>query len=457
MTGEADTRGAAATGRPSLVVVRLSESFESLWQDLSRELGVPSLIIAGEKFDWNIGDSVATLIAAGGDEARGLEFLLSLPETDTSTYLIGANPSHRFGVEAVRRGAADYFVLPDDLDLLRRTLTSRVDAAEERKSGADQRPANPFAGILGDSAALRATLDKARRVIMHADVTVLIGGETGTGKELLAKAIHDGGPRSGGPFVAVNCAAIPANLLESELFGHERGAFTDAHAAKPGLFEEAHLGTLFLDEIGHLPLELQGKLLRALDEKRIRRVGGNDARDIDVRILTATHVDLEAAIQRGEFRQDLYYRLNVVSLELPPLRDRGDDVVILARVFTKALATRYDLPVPKLDTRVLDGLKAHSWPGNVRELRHAIERCLLLSPPGTLDAIQLIQGGRRLPPDRAGELPFPATLREISAAAALRMVESLGGNKSAAARQLGISRTRLQRLLDDGESGDGEE
>jgi len=442
---------------PSLVVVRLSESFESLWQELARELGVQGLVIAADRSDWNIPDCVATIIAAGGDEARGLDFLLSLPETNTSMYLIGANPSHRFGVEAVRRGAADYFVLPDDRDLLYRTLISRVDAERERRSGAYERPADPFSGIVGESDALRTMLNKARRVTEHADVTVLIGGETGTGKELLAKAIHDGGSRRDGPFVAVNCAAIPANLLESELFGHEKGAFTDAHAPKAGLFEEAHLGTLLLDEIGHLPLELQGKLLRALDEKRIRRVGSNEARETDVRIIAATHVDLELATQRGEFRQDLYYRLNVVSLELPPLRERGDDVVALARVFTEALATRYNLPVPKLTIELLDALRAHSWPGNVRELRHAIERCLLLSPPGTLDPSQLVQGGRRLAEDRAGELPFPATLREISAAAARRMVESLGGNKSAAARQLGISRARLQRLLEQTASGEGDE
>jgi transcriptional regulator with PAS, ATPase and Fis domain len=355
----------------------------------------------------------------------------------------------------VRRGAADYFALPDDVDLLRRTLASRLETERERRSGAHARPDDTFSAIIGESKTLTATLEKARRVISHKDVTVLIGGETGTGKELLARAIHDGGPRSDGPFVAINCAAIPGNLLESELFGHVKGAFTDARNNKPGLFEEADSGTLLLDEIGHLPLDLQGKLLRTLDEKHIRRVGGTESRTVDVRILAATHVDLEQAVARGEFRQDLFYRLNVVSLDLPPLRDRGQDVEILARVFAESLALRYGMPTPTLSAEMLLALQSHSWPGNVRELRHAIERSLLLSEPGTLDPTELIKAGKPRVVEKEGEFPFPTTLRELNRLAAHQAVDGLAGNKSAAARALGISRSRLQRLLDDQESGDG--
>jgi transcriptional regulator with PAS, ATPase and Fis domain len=306
---------------------------------------------------------------------------------------------------------------------------------------------------LGESPALRAVLAKARRVLPHGDVTVLIHGETGTGKELLARALHDGGPRRDGPFVAVNCAAIPAALLESELFGHERGAFTDAHQAKAGLFEEADRGTLFLDEVGHLPLGLQGKLLRALEDKRIRRVGATESRTVDVRIIAATHVDLAEAVRQGQFREDLFYRLNVVSLDLPPLRERGGDIELLAEAFVAGLAARYRLPAPPLTQEVRAALRAHRWPGNVRELRHAIERALLLSEPGRLDPGELIP--QNVPSGRAaGPAGGPATLAQIIAAAVEAALARHGGNKSAAARELGISRQRLQRILDHGDVGE---
>jgi transcriptional regulator with PAS, ATPase and Fis domain len=246
--------------------------------------------------------------------------------------------------------------------------------------------------------------------------------------------------------VAVNCAAIPGQLLESELFGHEKGAFTDAHRAKPGLFEEAHRGTLFLDEIGHLPMALQGKLLRALDERRVRRVGATQDRAVDVRIIAATHVDLRQAVVAGEFREDLFYRLNVVHLVLPPLREREGDVLALARTFAAASAARYGLPAPRLDTEVRDALEAHTWPGNVRELRHAVERALLLSPPGTLDPGELVpvRAATAAAPDAAAAGRLADAIHAVVEAAVARH----GGNKSAAARTLGISRARLQRILD---------
>jgi transcriptional regulator with PAS, ATPase and Fis domain len=282
-------------------------------------------------------------------------------------------------------------------------------------------------------------------------VTVLIGGETGTGKELLARAIHYGGPRASEPFVEINCAAIPAALLESELFGHERGAFTGAIAARPGLFELAHGGTLFLDEVGTLPLDLQPKLLRALESRTIRRVGGQATRQIDVRVIGATHADLAAAVSRGEFREDLYYRLNVVLLTLPPLRERDGDVELLAETFVARIATAHGLPVPSLTADLRAALRAHAWPGNVRELRNAVERALVLSPRGTLRKEELLPAAPRRESGARDGLPFPATIDELVRSAAVAMLGLTGGNKSEAARRLGISRPRLQRLLD-GES-----
>ncbi len=441
------------TSEPTLTIVNLSDSFQSLWTDLAEELDVVCQTI-GPDAPVAAGQMIALLIAAGGEEERGLDYLLAHDVVQPPTYLIGSNASHRFAVEALRRGAADYFVLPHDVDLLRRTLAANAEAARERRSGELAQIGTGFEHIIGASPALKATLAKAARIMTHGDVTVLIRGETGTGKEVIARALHDGGPRANEPFVTVNCAAIPSNLLESELFGHEKGAFTDAKQTRIGLFEEANRGTLFLDEVGHLPFHLQGKLLRALEDKHIRRVGGTRDREIDTRILTATHVDLPQAIACGEFRQDLFYRLNVVTLELPPLRDRGGDVELLAREFAKTLAARYHVPVPELSPEVIAALRAHDWPGNVRELQHAIERALLLSPPGTLDPAELALDST-VPRETTSEaLPLRATLKEINAAAANAAVKLHDGNKSAAARQLGISRARLQRLIEHGEDNE---
>ncbi|HEY0351152.1 MAG TPA: sigma 54-interacting transcriptional regulator, partial [Gemmatimonadales bacterium] len=248
------------------------------------------------------------------------------------------------------------------------------------------------------------------------------------------------------PFVEVNCAAIPANLLESELFGHEKGAFTGAVTSKPGLFELAHGGTLLLDEVAALPLDLQPKLLRALESRTIRRVGGNQGRQVDIRLIAATHTDLRSAVARGEFREDLFYRLNVVALSLPPLRERADDVELLAETFVSRIATSYGLPVPPLTPELRSALREHSWPGNVRELRNALERALVLSPQGTLRTEEL--GMRQSVAHREGALPFPVTLAVLTRAAAQAMLGLTQGNKSEAARRLGISRPRLQRLLD---------
>ena len=430
--------------------MRLSESFRTSIAELASDLGAGLL-------DWKPAEGEAppagatcVLLLAGGAESAALDLLGSAP-VGIPRYVVGGTPDHRIAAVAVQRGARDYFALPEDLGLLRRSLEREKGEAAGRtqaaRFAADERRLSGFEAIVGQSASLRRTIEQARRVARHRDVTVLIGGETGTGKELLARALHYDSPRAAAPFVEINCAAIPANLLESELFGHEKGAFTGAIAAKPGLMELAHDGTVFLDEIGHLPIDLQPKLLRALENHEIRRVGGQTTRKIDVRVIGATHVDLAAAVTRGEFREDLFYRLNVVPLVLPPLRERGDDVEILAEAFARRLAGQYGLPVPELTPEARTLIRSYDWPGNVRELRNAIERALVLSAPGTLELTELT--GRVAPePGRDGRLPFPAPLRAITQAAVVATLELVAGNKSEAARRLGISRPRLQRILD---------
>ena len=436
-------------GERPVALVLLSESFRAAVGQLVEELGgTPAEVRPEAGEPWPAAE--VFLVLAGGEEAAGLE-LLAESRTPLPRFLVGAAADHRIAAAAVQSGARDYFALPADLDLLRRSLERLLRESRSRDQAAEfaeaERHTTGFEAILGSSPALRRALDQAARVAMHRDLTVLIGGETGTGKELLARAVHYASPRAREPFVEVNCAAIPANLLESELFGHERGAFTGAVAAKPGLFELAHGGTLFLDEIATLPLELQPKLLRALETRSIRRVGGQQPRQVDVRVVAATHVNLDQAVRQGEFRQDLFYRLNVVQLVLPPLRERAGDVEQLARTFVERIATGYSLPVPPLTDEVLVALRTYGWPGNVRELRNVLERAVVLSPPGALVIEPL--AGRTEPAGGAGTtLPFPAPLQELARAAATAMLQLTGGNKSEAARRLGISRPRLQRLLD---------
>ena len=436
-----------------IVAVRLSDSFRTTLADIASQLGAGLLEWTPKGNEPIPGDGGLLVILAGGAESEALDLLGNLPPSDIPRLVIGALPDHRLAAGAVQRGASDYFALPDDLDVLRRSMERELREARGKASAQrfaeEERKATGFAAIIGRSAILRNMLEQAARVAAHRDVTVLIGGETGTGKELLARAIHYHSPRAAAPFVDINCAAIPANLLESELFGHEKGSFTGAIAAKPGLFEMAHGGTLFLDEVGHLPFELQAKLLRALESREIRRVGGQATKRIDVRVIGATHVNLAAAVTRGEFREDLYYRMNVVALTLPPLRSREEDIELLAETFVTRLATSNGLTVPPLSPEVRSALRGHAWPGNVRELRNAIERALVLSPPGTLRVEEMgLHRSALVETNGEGALPFPAELSTIIRASVVLMLKRCGGNKSEAARQLGISRPRLQRLLE---------
>ncbi len=256
-----------------------------------------------------------------------------------------------------------------------------------------------FPGIIAQSQVMQDVFDTIRRLSKF-NTTVLISGESGTGKELIAKALHNSSPRKSKPFVAINCGAIPENLMESELFGHKKGSFTDASRDKKGLFEEAHNGTIFLDEIGELPLQLQVKLLRALQEQQIRRVGDEQSIDINVRVIAATLRDLEEDVQIGRFRDDLYYRLNVVAVHIPPLRERKEDIPVLARYFVEKQSARFGIPEKNIPDEVMQCLMNYHWRGNVRELENCIERSVVLSET---DAIQV----QSLPEHirEAGEVP----------------------------------------------------
>ena len=441
---------------PALVVLKLSDSFSAAWEALANEFGL-KLELATSPAGLDRHDAAMGIIAAGGEEALLERVLHEIAPSRTPIAAVGALANHRLASAALRAGAAEFFALTEDYDLLRSWLR---DGAERLRSNTSrhefaegERAKYKFDGILGESPALLAALDTAARIIPHRSVNVLVTGETGSGKELVARALHYNGPRREAPFVDINCAAIPDNLLESELFGHEKGAFTDASSQKLGLFEYANGGTLFLDEVGHLPMTLQGKLLRALEERQIRRVGGMKSIPVDVRVVAATHVNLLAAVRRGEFREDLYYRLNVVIIDLPPLRARRGDIPILARHFLQRFATEYGVPVPILTPAAERALANRDWPGNIRELRNALERSVLLGPE-VLDGANL-----DAQPDltlEKGVIPFPARMDAVVRATALAMLELCGDNKSHAARRLGISRTRLQRLLDgvsDDESG----
>jgi DNA-binding NtrC family response regulator len=442
-----------------LRVLALTDSFHSEWAGLAAAHGL-TLAHVHDLAGLEPRRGTVTVVSAAGEEGLLEPVLRQLPHDVRHVAAIGAVSDHRLATALVRAGADEYFALPDDLSHLMmwlRESAARLKADSDAAAFADvERAKLHFDGILGESPALHAALDRAARVIPRPSVTVLITGETGTGKELLARAIHYNGPRRDAPFVDVNCAAIPEQLLESELFGHEKGAFTGAVGSKPGLMQLADGGTLFLDEIGHLAMPLQGKILRALEERVMRRVGGTRAIPFDVRLIAATHVDLAGAVRRGEFREDLYYRLNVVPIELPALRARHDDVVTIARHFLDRFAREYQLVPLQVTPAAVRALRERRWTGNVRELRNVIERAVLLATGPALEVEDVAEPQHVREAD--GVLPFPATLSELNRAAVARMLELCGGNKTEAARRLGISRPRLHRLLNaslaDADEGD---
>jgi two-component system, NtrC family, response regulator AtoC len=408
---------------------------------------------------------------------NGIDLLKRIREFDAGipVIIMTAHGTIEGAVEAVKLGAFDYLKKPVDLEELRiladrarETTQLRQELSYYRRQAARDVPTT---GVLGRSPAIHAVLEQAREIAaLDETPPILITGETGTGKGLIARTIHAGSTRSAKPFIEVNCTALPGTLMESELFGHERGAFTDAKESRMGLFEAAEGGFLFLDEVGDVELALQGKLLKAVEERTVRRVGGTRDRRIDVRILAATNRDLERAAQQSTFRSDLYFRLAVIILHLPPLRERGDDVLVLAEEFLGRFNSKYGKQVRRLDQQARDLLLAYPWPGNVRELSHVIERAVLWSRGETLDprhlALTRTANGEETP--QTSERPAQSALSAPASAAPAssptmppsgtdlerwertlieQAMRESDGNQTKAAARLGITRDTLRYRL----------
>jgi two-component system, NtrC family, response regulator AtoC len=358
-------------------------------------------------------------------------------------------------IEAIRAGAYDFVTKPFEIDALALVLERAIQHGFLQEEVKRLRCAvavtrHPTNEMLGESEAFREVYRLIERVA-NSEAKVLFTGESGTGKEVAARMLRDRSPRRNGPFVAVNCAAMPEALLESELFGHVRGAFTDSKSAKNGLLVEAHGGVVFLDEIGELPLSLQPKLLRALQERKVRPVGATAEVPFDARVIAATNRDLELAVEEGRFREDLFFRINVVNIHLPPLRARGNDVLLLAQRFLEQYARRAGKPVKGLSPAVAQKLLAYSWPGNVRELQNCIERAVALTQFELLAVDDLPERIRNYKSSRvvleAGDPSELVTLEELERRYIRRVLESVGGSRILAARILGVDRKTLYRKL----------
>ncbi len=399
----------------------------------------------------------------------GIELLRRVREFDPAIAVVvmTAFGTIEGAVEAVKLGAFDYVKKPLDLEELK-LLADRAQENSQLKQELSyyrRRAAqeDSFGNVIGESPSMRAVMARAREIAaLDETPPVLLTGETGTGKGLVARTIHATGTRAGKPFIDVNCTALPANLIEAELFGYERGAFTDAKESKLGLFEAAEGGFLFLDEIGDLELALQGKLLRAIEDRTVRRVGGVRDRKIDVRILTATNRDLEREAQQDRFRKDLYFRLAVILLRLPPLRERGEDILALAQFYLRQFSTKYGKPARRIGAEAQALLLKYPWPGNVRELSHVMERAVLWSREATLgpDHLSLTMptdsgtpsgvapvaaepaatATPSLPPDGVALGDWERTMLE-------QAMRETGGNQTRAAQRLGISRDTLRYRL----------
>jgi DNA-binding NtrC family response regulator len=373
---------------------------------------------------------------------------------DVPVIVMTAFGSMDSAIGAIRAGAYDFITKPVDLDILalaleravkHRALNEKVKVLAEKVTQAEC-----SGELIGSSRPMQQLCAEISR-IAPTDASVLITGESGTGKELVAHLLHKNGPRAAGPFVPVNCAAIPHSLLESELFGHRPGAFTDAKTGRKGLFLEADRGTLFLDEVGEIPKELQPKLLRALEERRIRPIGGNEEMRVDARVIAATNRDLESDVATGAFREDLFYRLNVIQIDVPPLRVRGTDILLLAEHFADEVGTRLNKEIRGISNGAAKKLLEYEWPGNVRELRNAMERAVTMTRHDQIvvedlpEKLRAVQSGRSpAASDNPSEL---LPLEEMERSYLLHVLRITGGNKSLAARILGLDRKTLYRKL----------
>jgi DNA-binding NtrC family response regulator len=393
--------------------------------------------------------------------------LIKIRKGKTNKFIIVINNSDALLVTSLlKQGFLDIFVFPYEVlkftSFLAEVISNKSYITESGRLGTFGMNRHGIKSILGNSEKLLRAVELASKVSEKSNSNILILGETGTGKGLFARAIHNNGPANQFPFIDIVCTAIPENLLESELFGYEAGAFTDARTRKVGLFELAERGTLFLDEIGDLSFNIQTKLLRAVEKKVIKRLGGVVDIPVNARIISATNRDLESMVQHNLFRRDLFHRLNVVSIEIPPLRERGEDIIMLANCFIDEFNQQFDKSVKKLDKDLQHVLMAHPWPGNVRELRNAVERAVLLSDDRKLqikDFTNLINSFRSPKQDdlKPDDVPFNivrldvkygiTTLRNVDKEYARKVLVKMGGNKTQTAKILGISRPKLDILL----------
>ncbi len=432
---------------------------ELLEEDLGRRghqvFGALNVTTARELLHQREVDIVLTDLNMPG--VNGIDFCAELHDNrpDLPVVIMTAFGSLETAISALRAGAYDFVTKPVDLDLLaislERALQHRYLKERVRLLNEQVRRQQPDDELMGESSGLLKIKEQIVR-IADLDTSVLISGESGTGKELVARALHRQSRRRDGPFVAVNCAALPESLLESELFGHVRGAFTDARENRKGLFVEASGGTLLLDEIGEMPLALQPKLLRVLEDHKVRPLGGSQEIACNVRVLAASHRDLSEAVGKGTFRNDLYYRLNVIQLELPPLRQRGNDILLLAQRFINELSQRFNKSVTGLSQPAAACLLAYHWPGNIRELRNVIERALALTLHDQLTVEDLPEQVRH----PSGTMPLPNSLvdpgnilplEEMERRYIHQVLEQLEGNRTLAAKLLGVDRKTLYRKM----------
>ena len=385
----------------------------------------------------------------------GLEFCRRVKQrfVHLPVIVMTAYGSLETAVEALRAGAFDFVTKPVELALLKASL---IRAAEYNRLRnrirvlESQIQVETFDTLIGQSDVMLRLKEQLSRVV-DSPAAVLLTGESGAGKEVVARALHQQSHRAKRPFIAVNCAALPESLLESELFGHVKGAFTDAKADRIGLFQQANGGTLFLDEIGEMPIEMQPKLLRALEQKTVRPVGGKSEQPFDVHLITATNRDLEAAIEQKTFREDLYYRINVLELAVPPLRSRGTDVLLIANYFLQQFATSMDKNVDGFDDGVLHQFLQYDWPGNVRELRNIVQRSIVLTQQATISSdvlpIKILNyQSKQLVIDEGDNQPLDS-LEVIERRYIRYVLERTGGNKTEAAKVLGLDRKTLYRRL----------
>ncbi len=403
-------------------------------------------------------------------DGSGLDLLSDIKEKfpDTIVVMVTGNETVENTIAALRGGAHDFIGKPIRLEELRVTLRNALETRQLRREVKQARQSKSefgFANIIGESAAITRAIELARRVAESDVMAILLQGETGTGKDLFARALHYASERRDAPYLAINCAALPANLIESELFGYEKGAFTDAKARKEGLLEQAHGGTIFLDEIGELELGLQAKLLRVLEESKFRRVGGLRDIHFDARIVAASNRDLKRESEAGAFRLDLYYRLSVIQIDIPPLRERGDDVLLLAQYYIdRANPKRRGKQLKGLSKETTQIFKNYTWTGNVRELRNVIERASILEDgewiTTTLLPLDLLQSAGKGAPGAKNFASFtlPAegiALQTVEAELAKQAIERTSGNLTRAAQLLHISRDQLRYKLK--KSGDYKE